>query len=91
MGPDDPAKAHEWALNRRRVKDSDPFTEPYLRELHRRMFNRTWKWAGTDRNTEKNIGVFAHEIRNRIPALLENTRYWVDHFPTALTYKHDTQ
>ena len=32
-------------------------TEPYLHELHRRTFDRTWKWAGTDRNTEKNIGV----------------------------------
>jgi len=39
-------------------------TEPYLHELHRRTFDRTWKWAGTDRNTEKNIGILAHEIRN---------------------------
>jgi Fic-DOC domain mobile mystery protein B len=58
------------------------------------MFNRTWKWAGTYRNTEKNIGVLVHEIRNRIPALLGNTRYWVDHqtFPAdeiAIRFHHE--
>jgi Fic-DOC domain mobile mystery protein B len=84
----------EWALNPRRVKARDPFTEPYLHELHRRMFNHTWKWAGTYRNTEKNIGVLVHEIRNRIPALLGNTRYWVDHqtFPAdeiAIRFHHE--
>ena len=87
-------EAYAWALNPRRVKASDPFTEPYLRELHRRMFNRTWKWAGTYRNTEKNIGVLVHEIRDRIPALLGNTRYWVDHqtFPAdeiAIRFHHE--
>jgi Fic-DOC domain mobile mystery protein B len=86
-------EAYEWALNPRRVKSSDPFTEPYLRELHRRMFHRTWKWAGTCRHTEKNIGVLVHEIRNRIPALLGDTRYWVDHhtFPPdeiAIRFHH---
>jgi Fic-DOC domain mobile mystery protein B len=87
-------EAHEWALNPRRVKARDPFTEPDLRELHRRMFNHTWKWAGTYRNTEKNIAVLVHEIRNRIPALLGNTRYWVDHqtFPAdeiAIGFHHE--
>lgn len=70
--------ANEWALDPRRLRSKDPMTEAYLRELHRRMFDRTWKWAGIYRNTEKNIGVLVHEIRNRIPGLLGNTRYWVD-------------
>lgn len=72
-------EAYEWALNPRRIAGSDPLAENYLRELHERMFNRTWKWAGTYRNTEKNIGVLVHEIRNRIPALLGNVQYWIDH------------
>lgn len=63
--------ANEWALDPRRLRTKDPLTEPYLRELLRRMFDRTWKWAGPYRNTEKNIGVLVHEIRNRVPALLE--------------------
>jgi len=63
----------------RRVKASDPFTEPYLRELHRRMFNRTWKWLVLIATRRKTLESSWHEIRNRIPALLGNTRYWVDH------------
>ena len=70
--------ANEWALDLRRLRTKDPLTEPYLRELHRRMFDRTWKWAGTYRSTEKNIGVLVHEIRNRVPALLGDARYWVE-------------
>ncbi len=72
-------EAHEWALNPRVLKSNDPFDEPYLRELHRRMFNRTWKWAGNYRLSEKNIGIPVHEIRNRIPLLLANARYWAEH------------
>jgi len=72
-------EAYEWALSGRVLRAADPFDEPFLRELHRRMFNRTWKWAGTYRLSEKNIGVPVHEIRNRIPALLANARYWAEH------------
>jgi Fic-DOC domain mobile mystery protein B len=43
------------------------------------MFNRTWKWAGTYRSSEKNIGVPFCENRNRIPALLADARYWCVH------------
>lgn len=35
----------------------DILDDAFLRELHKRMFGRTWKWAGTYRSTEKNIGV----------------------------------
>jgi Fic-DOC domain mobile mystery protein B len=71
-------EATKWALNKIVLGNSDPLTEPYLRQLHRRMFDNTWKWAGTYRNTEKNLGVPVHEIRDRIPALLGDARYWVE-------------
>ena len=61
---------YNWALSPRRLRFRDPLTEPYVRELHRRMFDQTWKWAGRYRNTEKKIGVLVHEIRNNIPMLL---------------------
>jgi Fic-DOC domain mobile mystery protein B len=87
-------EAHDWTLNSRVLKASDPFDELYLRELHRRMFNRTWKWAGTYRSSEKNIGVPVHQIRNRIPALLANARYWAENrtYPAdeiAIRFHHD--
>jgi Fic-DOC domain mobile mystery protein B len=71
--------ARIWALSRKEIKNRDPFAEPYLRELHRRMFNETWKWAGSYRKSEKNLGVPVHEIRERVALLLGNLRYWVHH------------
>lgn len=44
----------QWALKQ---KKRDLLDEAYQRELHRRMFSKTWKWAGNFRQTDKNIGV----------------------------------
>jgi Fic-DOC domain mobile mystery protein B len=71
--------AREWALSARRVSRTDPFDEPYIRELHRQMFSDTWKWAGRYRITEKNLGVAPHLIRERIGVFVGNARYWVEH------------
>src|SRR5215469_1956935 len=70
--------AREWAFNDRTMKSTDPLEESYIRELHRRMFDNVWKWAGTYRRTERNIGCDPKEIMQRIPQLLENTRYWLE-------------
>jgi Fic-DOC domain mobile mystery protein B len=72
-------EASEWALSEDTLQNTDMFTEVYIRDLHRRMFDRVWTWAGKYRNTEKNIGVPVHEIRNRIPVLLGDVRYWIEH------------
>jgi Fic-DOC domain mobile mystery protein B len=71
--------ARAWALSRRRLQSSDLFTEAYVRELHRRMFSETWKWAGAYRRGAKNLGVPAHEIRDRIALLLGNVQFWIEH------------
>jgi Fic-DOC domain mobile mystery protein B len=70
--------AKDWALNPRVMKREDPLIEPYLRELHKRMFDQTWKWAGKYRKTEKNLGVPFHQITNGIAALLGDVHYWID-------------
>src|SRR5580700_8458919 len=70
-------EAHIWALDARNVKRQDPLDEAYLRELHRRMFDQTWKWAGRYRNTEKNIGIPVHQIRDALAVLLGDVRYWL--------------
>ena len=48
-----------------------------IRELHRRMFDRTWGWAGTYRLSDKNIGVdwptIAVEVRN----LIDDGACWI--------------
>ena len=67
-----------WALDSRRLKRTDPLTEPYIRKLHFRMFNQTWGWAGTYRTTNPNLGIPHHEIRDRLGQLLGNARFWLE-------------
>jgi Fic-DOC domain mobile mystery protein B len=65
----------QWVLSERQIARLDPTKEPYIRELHARMFDRTWKWAGTYRKTDKNLGVPVREIHERIAQLLGNAAY----------------
>lgn len=71
--------ASRWAMSRRVLNREDPLVERYLRELHRRMFDQTWRWAGKYRKTNKNLGVPFHEILNHIAALLGDVHYWTEH------------
>jgi Fic-DOC domain mobile mystery protein B len=70
-------EARRWALANRQLTRLNPISEGYIRELHRRMFDQTWKWAGTYRKTEKNLGVLTHQIRQRLGQLLGNAEYWL--------------
>jgi Fic-DOC domain mobile mystery protein B len=71
-------EAYGWALDAKNIGRQDALTEPYLRELHRRMFDQTWKWAGRYRTTEKNIGIPFYQIQESLAALLGNARFWLD-------------
>jgi Fic-DOC domain mobile mystery protein B len=66
-----------WAIEDRTSPGSIPSDE-YVRKLHKRMFDQTWKWAGEYRRTEKNIGVPVHEIRERFVALCGDVCYWIE-------------
>ena len=70
--------ARDWAFDGRTMTSRDPLDELYVRDLHHRMFDNVWKWAGTYRQTERNIGCDPREIVQRIPQLLANTRYWLE-------------
>ncbi|PIE42050.1 MAG: cell filamentation protein Fic [Gammaproteobacteria bacterium] len=60
-------------------KNPDVLSEAFVIELHRRLFGRVWKWAGTFRRTEKNIGVDPIQIAIQLRQLLDDARYWVEH------------
>jgi|SRR5271165_2210860 len=84
--------AREWAF-KSRLSASDMVSDNYIRKLHQKMFDQTWKWAGKYRVTEKNIGVPVHEIREQLGTLLGDTRYWIENatFPTdeiAIRFHH---
>ena len=69
--------AREWATSDR-TAPVQMVSDQYIRKLHEKMFNETWKWAGLYRLTEKNIGVPVHEIRERLMALFGDVRYWIE-------------
>jgi Fic-DOC domain mobile mystery protein B len=70
--------AFDWALAPRNIRRHGPLTDAYVRNLHRRMFDQTWKWAGLYRATEKNLGIPHHQIREAIGILLGDTRYQIE-------------
>jgi Fic-DOC domain mobile mystery protein B len=72
-------EAYAWALSPNGLRRRDPLVEPYVRDLHLRMFGETWRWAGIYRTTEKNIGVPHHEIRESLATLLGDARFWLEH------------
>ncbi len=60
-----------WAFARKRPNLLDP---DFVRRLHKEMFGNTWRWAGTYRTTEKNIGVDPTQIATRLHDLCEDVK-----------------
>lgn len=69
------ATADRWAFSRRHVVTRDRF----LKSLHRRLFDRVWRWAGKNRTTERNLGVKPFEIEPALRQALDDARYWIEH------------
>lgn len=69
-------EAEKWCFGRS-LKSENPFTDAYIRKLHKKMFGKTWKWAGDYRKTEKNIGVPVFKIREMLAGLLGDAEFWV--------------
>ena len=66
--------AAEWILRARmRVLE-----EKTVRELHRRMFDKTWQWAGKYRTSDKNIGVYWAAVAEEVRKLVDDGKYWIE-------------
>lgn len=70
-------KGAAWARSRRQRR-ADLLTDDFARSLHRRMFGDVWAWAGTYRQTEKNLGVHPGRIHNDMAMAFDNIRYWTE-------------
>ena len=68
-------QGERWAT---RQKKRDLLDEGFIRDLHRQMFDKTWQWAGTFRNTNKNIGVDSTQVAVKLRNLLDNTKYQIE-------------
>ena len=87
-------EAIRWTLSRRKMFTApEILTEPFLLDLHRRMLGEVWKWAGTFRKTDKNIGISKYDIGVGLRTLLGDCRYWIEHSTfegeeIAIRFKH---
>jgi Fic-DOC domain mobile mystery protein B len=68
-------EAARWAKRAR----GSPLSDTALRELHRRMFVETWRWAGRYRTSDKNIGVHWPAISTEVRNLVDDGRHWLEH------------
>ncbi len=73
--------ADGWAFSRQR----DVLDTGFLLRLHKRMLGDVWRWAGSYRTTERNIGIEAWRIPAELAQLLDDVRFWV----AAETYGPD--
>jgi Fic-DOC domain mobile mystery protein B len=69
-------QAVTWAFSGR---EKDILSELFIRKLHKQMFGDVWRWAGTFRTSNKNIGVMREEISIELRHLCEDTQYWIKH------------
>lgn len=87
-------EAIRWTIERRkRFTTSEILTEPFICELHKRMLSGVWKWAGSFRNSNKNIGVDKYQVATELRILLDDCKYWVENNTfspdeIALRFKH---
>jgi len=65
-----------WLL-RKRVTVDDLLCESFVRQLHRKLFGQVWKWAGSYRLTEKNIGIAPEQVVVQLRLLMDDTRFWI--------------
>lgn len=72
-------KGAAWARRSRGLTAAGLLNDAFARTLHKRMFGEVWKWAGTYRQTERNIGIDAYRISAELAAMFDDVRYWVEH------------
>lgn len=85
-------KAVEWTIHTK-LKPENILTEKFIKDLHKKMYNDVWKWAGEFRRTEKNIGISWTKIGIELKNLLDDTKYWIENKTyspeeIAIRFKH---
>jgi Fic-DOC domain mobile mystery protein B len=76
-------QAELW-VNKRQFQVGTLLSEGFVRQLHRQMFNKTWRWSGTFRKSNKNIGVDWTQVSVKLKDLLLNTIYQLNHSANAI-------
>ncbi len=85
-------KAIEWTLSRK-FKKENILTEQFVKQLHKKMFDDVWAWAGKFRTSEKNLGIKHHLIGTSLKQLNDDCLFWINNKTyseeeIAIRYKH---
>lgn len=77
----------------KKQKNPELLTDWFAREFHKKLFGEVWDWAGSYRQTEKNIGIDPIQISTRVRELMDDVRYWIDKntyapIETAVRFHH---
>lgn len=85
-------KAIEWSLKANLTLEKI-LTIEFIKDVHRRMFNEVWGWAGNFRKTDKNIGVDKFIIPQELRKLIDDCKYWIENKTytddeIAIRFKH---
>lgn len=71
-------QALQW-LQKKNFADTELLELKLFFKLHTRMFDKTWKWAGTLRRNMVNVGVTpVEQILMQIKNVIDNTKYWIE-------------
>ena len=85
-------KAVLWTFGKR-IDQTQLFSESFVNRLHHRMYGQIWKWGGTYRTSERNIGIEFYRIPQQLKVLLDDALYWYEHqtynpVELAIRFKH---
>jgi Fic-DOC domain mobile mystery protein B len=64
----------QWVSNQR-FEIANIATSEFVKQIHVKMFNKTWRWAGQFRKTNKNIGVDWPLVSVELKILLDDVQY----------------
>jgi Fic-DOC domain mobile mystery protein B len=80
-------------LKGRSLRAEAILSEKFIKSVHKHMYSAVWRWAGTFRKTDKNIGVEKWQIPVELRTLIDDTNFWVEHHEydadeIAIRFKH---
>jgi Fic-DOC domain mobile mystery protein B len=69
-------KAMAWSIHLQ-LKEDQILCEDFIKKLHLKMLGDVWNWAGTFRQSNKNLGIDWTKIEVELRMLLDDARYWI--------------
>lgn len=68
-------EAENWVFARKQPKVLEL---DFCAKLHKKMFDRTWQWAGQFRHSNKNIGVLWEQVAVQLKVLFDDVKFQLE-------------